>query len=124
MQDLTAVSLSVAAATRRLDGVADPRTVEELRLSAESARQSVGALRNLLVEVYPPNLAQEGLPAALRDLADATTARGMPTELDVSARLRGARRGRRAPVPRGAGGPAQRRRPLGREPRGRVRRAR
>ena len=85
VQDLTAVSLSVGAATRRLDGVADPRTVEELRLSAESARQSVGALRNLLVEVYPPNLAQEGLPAALRDLADATTARGLPTELDVSA---------------------------------------
>jgi signal transduction histidine kinase len=84
VQDLTAVSLSVSAAARRLDGVADPRTVDELRVSAESARQSVGTLRNLLVDVYPPNLAQDGLPAALRDLADATTARGLPTELDVS----------------------------------------
>ena len=87
VQDLTAVSLSVAAAGRRLDGVADPKTVGELADSAESARQSVGTLRSMLVEVYPPNLAALGLPAALRGLVDAAVARGLDAELEIDERL-------------------------------------
>ena len=83
VQDLTALSLSVSGASRKLDGVADPKTVEELKGSAESARQSVGTLRSLLVEVYPPNLQALGLPAALRGLVDNVAARGLATELVV-----------------------------------------
>jgi two-component system NarL family sensor kinase len=83
VQDLTAVSLSLAAAGRRLDGGADPAIVGELGRSAEIARRSVGTLRTLLVEVYPPDLAAHGLPAALRGLVDAASARGLAAELQV-----------------------------------------
>ena len=83
VQDLTAVSLSVSGASRKLQGVADPKTVAELKGSAESARQSVGTLRSLLVEVYPPNLQALGLPSALGGLVDAAAARGLSTELEI-----------------------------------------
>jgi two-component system, NarL family, sensor kinase len=83
VQDLTAVSLAISGASRKLEHVADPQNVADLRVSAESARQSVGTLRSLLVEVYPPNLAARGLPAALRDLVDAAAARGLDVELKV-----------------------------------------
>jgi two-component system, NarL family, sensor kinase len=83
VQDLTAVSLSVSAASRRLDGVADPKIVAELSDSAESARQSVGTLRSMLIEVYPPKLAALGLPAALQGLVDAAVARGLDAELEI-----------------------------------------
>jgi two-component system NarL family sensor kinase len=83
VQDLTAVSLSVSAASRKLAGVADAKTVAELSDSAESARQSVGTLRSMLIEVYPPNLAALGLPAALRDLVDQVVARGLDVDLEI-----------------------------------------
>jgi signal transduction histidine kinase len=83
VQDLTAVSLSVAGASRRLDGSADPDTIAELRRSAETARQSVGTLRTMLVEVYPPNLAALGLPVALRGLVDAAGGRGLVCTLEI-----------------------------------------
>jgi two-component system, NarL family, sensor kinase len=83
VQDLTAVSLSVSAASRKLAGVADAKIVAELSDSAESARQSVGTLRSMLIEVYPPNLAALGLPAALRDLVDQVVARGLDVDLEI-----------------------------------------
>ena len=83
VQDLTAVSLSVSGASRKLQGIADPKTVAELKGSAESARQSVGTLRSLLVEVYPPNLQALGLPSALGGLVDAAAARGQSAELEI-----------------------------------------
>jgi len=83
VQDLTAVSLSVSGASRKLQGIADPKTVAELKGSAESARQSVGTLRSLLVEVYPPNLQALGLPSALGGLVDAAAARGLSAELEI-----------------------------------------
>jgi signal transduction histidine kinase len=63
--------------------VADSQTVAELRQSAETARQSVGTLRSMLVEVYPPNLAALGLPTAVRGLVDAAGGRGLATELEI-----------------------------------------
>ncbi len=83
VQDLTAVSLSVSGASRKLQGIADPKTVAELKGSAETARQSVGTLRSLLVEVYPPNLQALGLPSALAGLVDAAAARGLSAELEI-----------------------------------------
>jgi len=83
VQDLTAASLSVAAAGRKLDGVADDRTVAGLERSAETVRRSVGTLRTMLVEVYPPNVAALGLPTAVRGLVDAAGGRGLATELEI-----------------------------------------
>jgi two-component system, NarL family, sensor kinase len=54
-----------------------------LGLAMTAVRQSVAALRSLLIEIYPPHLARAGLPAALADLAARAQARGVATQLDV-----------------------------------------
>ena len=90
-----------------------PADREQLEQSAETVRESVRALRSLIVDLYPPNLREEGLESALRDLTERARERGVadqphgrPSELDARARRR-----RRPALPQRAGGPAQRRRP-------------
>jgi signal transduction histidine kinase len=79
VQELTGVSYALAAAAR--DPVAD--AAEAARQAAHQLRQGVRSLRSLLVEIYPPNLAEEGLAAALDDLLARHRARGLDVELDV-----------------------------------------
>jgi signal transduction histidine kinase len=55
----------------------------ELRGGAQQARQSVQALRSLLVEIYPPSLRQAGLVSALSDLVAPVAARGIETHVDA-----------------------------------------
>lgn len=78
VQELTGVSLGLAALGRS-DHV-DPAEAE--RASA-SLRNSVKSLRSLLVEIYPPNLADEGLETAVGDLLSGLPIRGIATELSV-----------------------------------------
>jgi signal transduction histidine kinase len=79
VQDLAGVAYGLSAAAR--DGrTADP---EQLEHSAETVRESVRALRSLIVDLYPPNLREEGLESALRDLTDRARERGVPTSLEV-----------------------------------------
>jgi signal transduction histidine kinase len=64
----------------------DPEAHEAARglgLAMTAVRQSVAALRSLLIEIYPPHLARAGLPAALADLAARAQARGIETQLDI-----------------------------------------
>ncbi len=63
VQDLTGVSLTLSAAQRQ------GNTADVAGEAADRVRSSVKALRSLLVEIYPPNLHEEGLRAALGDLA-------------------------------------------------------
>jgi two-component system, NarL family, sensor kinase len=77
VQDLTGVSLSLAAASRT--GTTDPRLAD----ASTAIRESVKSLRSLLVEIYPPNLHEEGLESALGDLLGRLTNRGLRTELTV-----------------------------------------
>ena len=80
VQDLAGVSFSLAAQADRVD---DERTGRLLREGAAQTRDSVRALRTLLVEIYPPNLQNAGLAAALGDLADGMRTRGLETTIDV-----------------------------------------
>lgn len=80
VQDLAGVSYALAAASRR----DEPATSEELELAGDRVRASIEALRTLLVEIYPPDLAEEGLGAALADLVGRSRAAGLTTELDTS----------------------------------------
>jgi signal transduction histidine kinase len=52
--------------------------------SADHVRASIQSLRSLLVELYPPNLEQEGLESALSDLLASARARGLETSLDIT----------------------------------------
>jgi signal transduction histidine kinase len=83
VQDVSASALLVAgAATRLREGANNPTADEvavELGQASTALRESVGSLRSLLVEIYPPNLQHAGLAPALADLA----ARLRPRDIDV-----------------------------------------
>jgi signal transduction histidine kinase len=83
VQDLAAASFVVAGATARAESTGRPDLVEELRTVSGSVRTSIGALRSLLVEIYPPSLSRAGLVAALADLVQTTRAPGLDVRLDA-----------------------------------------
>lgn len=76
VQDLTGVSLGLAALGRQ--SPIEPGQVDD---ASAAIRNSVKSLRSLLVEIYPPNLAEEGLESAIGDLLSGLPARGLATEL-------------------------------------------
>jgi signal transduction histidine kinase len=75
VQELVATSFVVATSARQAD--ADPQLATRLETAAAGVRASIGALRSLLVDIYPPNLSVAGLSATLADLATAMRTRGM-----------------------------------------------
>ena len=79
VQELTGVSIGLAAAARRGPD-ADPAMAE----ASASIRESIKSLRSLLVDIYPPNLHQEGLESAITDLLTRLTNRGLATHLDAN----------------------------------------
>ncbi len=74
VQELVATSFIVAGSAQQ---VAQPELAAQLETAAASVRASLGALRSLLVDIYPPNLGMAGLSATLADLATALRTRGM-----------------------------------------------
>jgi two-component system NarL family sensor kinase len=79
VQDLAAVSYSLAATAEDAPAPYDA----ELRTAATQTRHGIGQLRTLLVEIYPPELHRAGLEAALGDLLDSASARGIETDVEV-----------------------------------------
>ncbi len=78
VQDLSGVSFTLAAAARRngeTDGV--------LTQSSQHLRDTIQSLRSMLVDIYPPNLQEEGIEAALSDLLARLRSRGVTTELET-----------------------------------------
>ncbi|MCM6762983.1 histidine kinase [Rathayibacter sp. ZW T2_19] len=86
VQDLAAASFAVHARAQRAEVDGDAELAAELRTVAGTVRTGLGGLRSLLVDIYPPSLADSGLAAALEDLATTTRARGVPVEVDVPLR--------------------------------------
>jgi two-component system, NarL family, sensor kinase len=84
VQDLVAVSYSLAAEARRVNGHDGGHAGLALREGAAMTRDSVRALRTLLVDIYPPNLHQAGLASALSDLATTYSGRGLTTTVDIA----------------------------------------
>ena len=82
VQDLTGVSYALAAASRRSERRGDGED-PELDAAAARLREAIRSLRSLLVEIYPPNLHEEGLESALSDLLAKLELRGMRTKLLV-----------------------------------------
>jgi signal transduction histidine kinase len=80
VQDLAGVAYSLAGSARK--GV-DPPVAELFDRSAAEVRESIKTLRSLLVDIYPPTLADAGLESALGDLLAAARTRGVETSLDV-----------------------------------------
>jgi two-component system NarL family sensor kinase len=82
VQNLAGVAYSIAAAAQH--GGLAPREADALHRSAADVQESIRALRSLLVEIYPPNLAETGLDAALTDLLARVNSRGLVASLDTS----------------------------------------
>ena len=78
VQELTGVSLSLAAASR-----SDSADATKMSEASSSLRSSIKSLRSLLVEIYPPNLHEEGLEFALGDLLGGISNRGIAVKLDI-----------------------------------------
>jgi two-component system NarL family sensor kinase len=83
VQDLAGVAFSLSAAARQPGRPAGD--AESVREAADRVRDGVRSLRSLLVEIYPPNLYDEGLEAALSDLLARLEPRGIETSLRVDA---------------------------------------
>ena len=81
VQDLAGVAFALAGSSRQAD--LPPATVSLLDRSAAHVRDSIKSLRSLLIDIYPPKLADAGLPAVLADLAATAQARGVVTTVDV-----------------------------------------
>ncbi|TCK24466.1 sensor histidine kinase [Pseudonocardia endophytica] len=81
VQELSGITYSLDA--YRLQPGADDRAGAVVTDSAARLRASVGTLRTLLVDIYPPNLADEGLEPALRELAGGLERRGVAIDLDL-----------------------------------------
>jgi two-component system NarL family sensor kinase len=83
VQELAAASFAVAGAAETASGRGDEALAAELRDAAGAVRTSIGGLRSLLVDIYPPALRSAGISAALRDLVATMAGRGPSVTLDV-----------------------------------------
>lgn len=87
VQDLAGVAFSLGAAARSAQGEGGDGA--PYREAADQVGDAARALRSLLVEIYPPNLCEEGLEAALSDLTATLEPRGIETSLTVPGPLEG-----------------------------------
>ena len=81
VQELTGLTYALDAA--RLGAQDSPHHVELTRMAATQLRLSISELRSLMVDIYPPNLGEEGLPASLTELARDLERVGLVVHLDV-----------------------------------------
>jgi two-component system, NarL family, sensor kinase len=82
VQELAGLSMSLAA---RAEAAEDEASAQAFRDAAASVRGSVRTLRSAIVGVYPPNLQQAGLVAAITDLSSRLTNEGVEVTLDLDA---------------------------------------
>ncbi len=81
VQDLAGTAFTVSALAR--DEALDPDLRGGLDRAGDSLRGSLRSLRSLLVEIHPPGLDAERLPAALEDLIAPAVSAGVATTVEV-----------------------------------------
>jgi signal transduction histidine kinase len=69
VQELAAASFAVAGSAQDAAARGDEELAARLREAGATVRTSIGGMRSLLVDIYPPSLRAAGLAPALRDLA-------------------------------------------------------
>jgi two-component system NarL family sensor kinase len=80
VQDLAGVTFALAATARTVEGPVSTQVAQ----AGDQVRDAVRSLRSLLVEIYPPNLYEEGLEAAIGDLMARLDPRGIQGTLRVA----------------------------------------
>jgi signal transduction histidine kinase len=84
VQELAATSFTLAGSVEQARRAGAPDLADQLDDAVGTLRRSIGGLRSLLVDIYPPSLASAGLPAALQDLAGPLRSRGIAVDLEVT----------------------------------------
>jgi signal transduction histidine kinase len=84
VQELTGTSFAISASAALARSRGETEVAATLAEAAGTVRSSIGGLRSLLVDIYPPSLSSEGIAAALSDLAAPLRARGVAVELEVN----------------------------------------
>ena len=82
VQDLIGASLAVSGAANRVGSHGLPDLAAEVSAAAGTVRTSIGGLRSLLADIYPPSLNAMGLEAALQDLVASSRTRDVDVSLD------------------------------------------
>jgi two-component system, NarL family, sensor kinase len=82
VQDLVGVAFNLAGAAR--DSGIPAASAEALEGAATSVRSSITALRSTLVDIYPPDLDDNGILQALGDLAADASTNGRAVSVDAS----------------------------------------
>lgn len=87
VQGLAGTSLSLAALAEQQAARGDASTADRLRIASGELRQWVRELRTLIVNLVPRRLQEEGLGAAVTDLASSLDARGFEVATDIDPSL-------------------------------------
>ncbi|GAA1990232.1 sensor histidine kinase [Microbacterium pumilum] len=87
VQELIATTFAAENAASVASAHGEDGLADDVRDVASSVRGNVRALRSLLVDIYPPSLADAGIAQALADLAAGVRGRGVEASVDVSAEL-------------------------------------
>ena len=82
VQELAGTAFALTGSAR--EPSVPPAVREDLLASSSALRRSLRQLRSLLVEIHPPGLNADGLPAALEDLTAQASTTGVETEVTVS----------------------------------------
>jgi signal transduction histidine kinase len=83
VQELAAASFAVAGGAEAAANRGDDELAGDLRSAATTVRTSMGGLRSLVVDIYPPTLRSAGLSAALRDMTATLAGRSTEVRLQV-----------------------------------------
>jgi two-component system, NarL family, sensor kinase len=84
VQQLAAASFDLAGRAHRAAAAGDAEHAQVLTAAAATVRGTVGGLRSLLVEIYPPTVGSAGLSSTLRDLASADSRATVSLDIDES----------------------------------------
>jgi two-component system NarL family sensor kinase len=83
VQDLAGTAFVLSGAATSAEGAGQTPLATSLKRASDAVRSSIGGLRSLLVEIYPPSLSATGLDAVLLDLVEGPTTRGLEVELEL-----------------------------------------
>ena len=83
VQGLAGASFVIAGAVDEIEKSGKPGLAADLREAARGVRESIRALRSILVEIYPPNVSVAGLPTALHDLVSPLRSQGIVATADT-----------------------------------------
>lgn len=83
IQELAAASIGLAAVDELMPSGDYSEVVDLVRRSGDAIRASIGDLRSLVVDIYPPRLREQGIESVIADLLDSAADAGLATSFET-----------------------------------------